>query len=355
MGSTLRISDPGDEALLARIRDRIREKGRITFAEFMETALYDPDHGYYTSGREPVGTRGDYLTGPEMHPAFGAMIARWVAGRWREMGSPSPFDVVEIGAGTGLLHAAIAAYLEKFEPELQRTLHYRAVEIRGVRSQSGESAIEVLESLAHIPDGSITGCIVSNELVDAFPVHVVVVEGRDLREIYVAWDGERFVEVTGEPSTPQIPSYFDRLGIVLPEGYRTEVNLEALGWIRQVAAKLSRGYVLTIDYGYTADEYYSPERRRGTLLCYYRHTSSEDPYVRVGQQDITAHVDFTSLMEAGRKAGLEVVQFTTQRDFLLAQGIREWLERANPRERRAILSLIDPRGMGGFKQLVQKK
>ena len=347
--------DPGNPNLIARIRSRIREKGRITFAEFMSMVLYDPDHGYYTSEREIIGTSGDFLTSPAMHPAFGAMVARWLAARWHEMGSPDPFCVVEMGAGKGLLAAGILAYMRESIPDIYTALRYLIIE-KGRKwtaderlSAVAEDKIEVFDSLAHIDADSIVGCFISNELIDAFPVHQVTVEGGRLRELYVTAEDGKFVEETGDPSTPEIPAYFERLCIVLPDGYRTEVNLRAPDWMREVGSKLHGGYVLTIDYGYTAEEYYSPKRRRGTLLCYYRHTYSEDPYVRVGLQDITAHVDFTSLINAGREAGLEPVKLTTQREFLLEQGIQERFKG------RAVMSLLDPQGMGGFKVLVQRR
>lgn len=356
---------PGNERLIERIRERIREAGRITFAEFMEAALYDPDGGYYTSGREIIGTGGDYLTSPAMHPAFGAMIARWLDARRREMGEPDPFDIVEMGAGKGLLCAAILAHASEYLPDLYASARYRIIEQTDLRRTADprlqglgiEDQISYAESLDSLPDDSVRGCFISNELVDAFPVHLVRVVDGELREIHVTWRDGGFVEVVGEPSTPEIHAYFDRLGISLPDGYTTEVNLRAFDWMRQVGRKLRSGFVLTIDYGYTAQEYYSPERSRGTLLCYYRHTYCEDPYIRVGEQDITAHVDFTSLIESGREVGLAPVEFTTQREFLIAQGVQSWVAEHTraPRERRVIASLLDPEGMGGFRVLIQRR
>jgi SAM-dependent MidA family methyltransferase len=335
--------DPGNDDLIAKIRQRIRMDGRITFAAFMEMALYDPEYGYYTCGRETVGTSGDFLTSPMMHHSFGQTIARWLEFAWRELGTPGNFDIVEMGAGKGLLRTVILDYLAENASDVRNAARYRIIE---------KSRSEPPASLSAIPDASITGCLFSNELVDALPVHLVTVEGGRLQEIFVSARGDRFIEEIDEPSTPDIPEYFDRLEIKLPEEYRTEVNLNALGWMNEVGSKLARGFVITIDYGYTADQYYSPDRRRGTLLCYYRHTWSEDPYARIGRQDITAHVDFTSLMHAGAASGLVATELTTQRDFLIQNGIREQI--AGSDGRRAIMALIDPRGMGGFRVLVQQ-
>lgn len=368
--------DPGNKLLIGKIRHLVREKGRITFAEFMEMALYDPEHGYYTSGHDRVGPRGDYLTSPAMHPVFGAMAGRWLAGNWAELGSPETFHIVEMGAGKGLLCASILSYLRDFLPELYSAAHYLVVEksdphpretiarLCGPVTEELSHKLHVLSSLSELPDAGIIGCFLSNELADSFPVHLVTVAEGRLKEIYVTIDGDEFTEEIAEPSTPGIPRYFERLGIRLPEGYRTEVNLRAPDWTREVGAKLAKGFALTIDYGYRAEEYYSPERRGGTLVCYYRHAYSEHPYVRVGRQDITAHVDFTSLMDAGRAAGLETVFYTTQREFLLEQGIENWLRQMEKSdipaqqkrsERRAVLALLDPRGMGRFRVLGQKK
>ena len=355
----LQSPEPGNEYLIHRIQERIKVEGRITFAEFMEMALYDPEYGYYTSGREPVGESGDYLTSPMMHPAFGAAIAKWLFAKWCDMGKPSQFDVVEIGAGKGLLCATILTWMQREFPELFQAVDYLIVERGSLRSDRAlnlpdmQGKVRVLEDVSEIPDGSINGCIFSNELVDAFPVHLVTVEGGRLQEIFVELCDHRFVEIFGEPSTPDIPEYFARLGILLPEEYRTEVNLHALDWIKQIGSKHASGYILTIDYGYAADEYYMPGRRRGTLMCYYRHMFSEDPYVRIGMQDITAHVDFTSLMNAEVESGIVVESFKTQRDFLIDLGFYDLMDRLEGR--RAAMSLIDPRGMGSFKALVQKR
>lgn len=352
--SYLESSDLGNEQLIAIIRDRILKNGPITFEAFMDMALYYPEYGYYTSGSEPVGTDGDYVTSPTMHPAFGAMIARWLHSKWQEMGSPERFDVVEMGAGKGLLCSTVVLRIEELYPDFLAAIDYTIVERRRSSSCIGpNSGIEFVDELSSIPDGSIEGCIFSNELVDAFPVHLVTMDSGRLQEILIGVKEDRFVEIFDEPSTPEISDYFDRLGIVLPDGYRTEVNLRALDWNKTVAKKLKEGYVLTVDYGYTADQYYSPERCRGTLICYYRHTYTEDPYIRIGKQDITAHVDFTSCIGAGEEVGLEAESLTSQRDFLMNQGIEEFM--ATSPGRRAMMSLIDPRGMGGFKVMIQKK
>ena len=221
-----------------------------------------------------------------------------------------------------------------------------------------------------IPADSITGVFLSNELVDAFPVHRVVKRPLGLREIYVAWapepsplEGEgrvrgRFVEIEAPPCSSALEAYFARLGISLEAGQQAEVNLEALEWMRQVGARLRRGLVVTIDYGHAAADLFAPARKTGTLLGYYRHTVSDSPYVRVGQQDLTAHVDFTSLALAGRDAGLEVTGFTNQLHFLINLGIELTFAGLDPESPQvaAMRELLRPDGMGTtYKILVQHK
>ncbi|MEO0949379.1 MAG: SAM-dependent methyltransferase, partial [Cyanobacteria bacterium J06641_5] len=206
-------------------------------------------------------------------------------------------------------------------------------------------------------------------LVDALPVHLVELVGDRLQEIYVAYRGDNFVEIRDEPSTPKLAEYFSDLGIELPgaaypEGYRTEVNLAARTWLETVDRKLQQGYLLTIDYGYPAAKYYHPQRYQGTLQCYYQHRRHNDPYLAVGEQDLTAHVNFTDLELQGNRLGLTHLGFTRQGLFLMALGLGDRLATLaqtckNPAElfqrRDALHQLIDPMGLGGFGVLLQGK
>jgi SAM-dependent MidA family methyltransferase len=216
-----------------------------------------------------------------------------------------------------------------------------------------------------LPALPINGCVWSNELVDAFPVHRVVRRAGGLREIYVTLAGEQFVEQEDAPSTSALDAYLHRLGVTLAEGQQAEINLAAIDWMRAVGRAIRRGYVLTIDYGYPADELYDGARRRGTLLAYHQHRVNEAFYERIGRQDLTAHVDFTTLAWAGRDVGLEVEGFTDQTRFLLGLGAHEAAERVlaaasddADRERTlaGIRGLLDPQDMGRvFKVLIQRK
>ena len=222
-------------------------------------------------------------------------------------------------------------------------------------------------SWSEIPENSIIGCCFSNELVDAFPVHRVTVKEGKLQEIYVTVSGDKLVEVADEISTDKLTQYFQLIDINLPslaypEGYFTEVNLVALNWLATVAKRLQKGYLLTIDYGYPAQRYYSPQRREGTLKCYYQHRHHNNPYVNLGSQDITCHVDFTALEIQGEKCGLPKVDFTKQALFLMALGLGDRLANLTNtkldlntmlKRRNALQQLIDPTGLGNFGVLLQ--
>ena len=353
------------------IRQRIQEAGRITFHEFMQMALYHPRHGYYASEREPMGRHGDYLTSPQVHPIFGYLVAKQLWQMWEVMGRPHPFEVVEMGPGTGLLARDILRWAQSREPDFFGTLRYYLVEPNEAlaarqRTTLAELSLPARQASWEEPEAdSVTGCFLSNELVDSFAVHRLAVEGGELREVYVTWAEGSFREETGPPSTPALAAYFDRLGLQPGEGCRAEVNLQAVEWMADMGRTLRQGFALTFDYGYPAPELYAPWRRDGTLLCFYRHNPSTDPYARLGRQDITAHVDFTTLMRAGEEHGLEPLGLTTQARFLAALGIGAGLEtvaRESPQaleeyyaRRRAVSELIDPAGLGRIRVLIQAR
>jgi SAM-dependent MidA family methyltransferase len=362
-----------NEALKDIIR-RIAEAGAITFREFMALALYHPRHGYYCSPREKMGRQGDYLTSPEVHPIFGWLVGKQLGQMWEIVGRPQPFAIVEMGAGSGALARDILDWARRHAPEFFAALEYRLVEVsdelaarqrRAVREVDERlEKVSWLSSLEAIPEGVVVGCFLSNELADAFPVHRVTVRAGHLQEVYVGWRDGRFEESLGPPSTPALEEYFRRLGLLPGEDCLAEVNLDALDWMRAVARALGRGFVMTFDYGYPAELLYAPWRRQGTLLCFYRHNPSTDPYARVGRQDMTSHVDFTSLVQAGQEAGLRPVGLTSQTRFLEALGIAGALAGAAQGDlsleeyfarRRALTELLDPAGLGRIQVLIQGK
>lgn len=352
---------------------RIAQTGRITFADFMEACLYEPEFGYYTSPGRKVGAEGDFYTSISVHATFGRVIARETAQMWRCMGSPSAFSLVECGAGNGRLACDILDYLAEREPAMYAGLTLVLVErepsLEDAQARMLAAHREHVAWLApeEFYGGSFrfSGCLYTNELIDALPVHRVVMAEEELQEIYVALRDGELVEETGPLSTPEIAEYLRRLDIRLHPGQQAEINLNALGWLEEVSGALEKGFILTVDYGYSAADLYAPHRKLGTLLCYYRHQTEENPYIRLGQQDITSHVDFTSLIQQGERLGLSCNWFGEQYRFLLSAGIieeLEELERSDVSEdeklriRLALKKLIMPEGMGGtFRVLVQSK
>jgi len=308
------------------IIQKIRQEGPLSFHDFMDMCLYYPGLGYYTSGVEKQGQEGDYYTSPLLSPVFGKMIAQQLEEMWSLSGEKE-FTVVEFGAGNGTLCRDILNNLKK-KKKLYSQLSYCIVE-----KSTGLSKKESL-CLAHknviwhdsartLP--AITGCVLSNELVDNFPVYRVIMQD-ELMEVFVDYNKE-FVELL-KPARQALTDYLAELKIHLPKGYRTEINLDATRWIREIALMLKKGYVLTIDYGYPSDELYAGYRNRGTLVCYHKHRINFDPYLNIGEQDITTHVNFSALCLWGFKYGLEYCGFRDQGHFLQALGFRESIQKA---------------------------
>ena len=352
------------------IRRRIQETGAITFAEFMEVALFWPQGGYYL-GPEPIGAPGDYYTSPLAHPAFGALLAQQLFQMWQFLSCPAKFTVVETGAGNGVLCRDVVAHSAHLPPEFRRSLRYICLDQRpAAGAEKGLSEMDGMPLVARaatrgMPLQAFVGCILSNEFLDSFPVHQVTVRLGSLREMYVGLRGQELVEIIGEPSTPALAARLVDLGVEMAEGQTAEINLGLDGWAQEVAAVLDTGFVLTIDYGHRAEELYSPERRlRGTLTTFYRHTQTDAPFRHIGRQDITSHVDFTSVAEAGRQAGLEELGLIPQGPFLsrlgldhlqrrlASLGLPDSIVQAN---RAGMLDLARPGGLGGFKVLAQAK
>ncbi|MGH7166192.1 MAG: class I SAM-dependent methyltransferase, partial [Nitrospiraceae bacterium] len=335
----------GHPDLVASITEEIRASGSITFARFMELALYHPRFGYYTRletkagaeantprgiGEDRIGWGGDYFTSSDVHPVLARALVRQVCQMDDLLGRPDPFTVIEMGAGKGALARDVLTACAKESGGLWARLRYvmidrspamRAAQEANLAPWLGQAGrVAWVSSLEDLPAESLVGVFLSNELVDAFPVHRIRIEQGEPNEVFVDERGGRFTERLGPLSTPALKEHLRRLDLSLPEGYTTEVNLDALTWMKGVARVLGRGFVITIDYGHTAQDLYGPDRQRGTLLCYYHHLASEDPYTRVGLQDMTAHVDFTSLAAVGEESGLHVTGFTNQMSFLMGLG-----------------------------------
>ncbi len=394
-------STTDNPALVDALRARIERESAITFRDYMDAVLYHPQLGYYAS-RQPMGREGDYLTSPEVHSMFGALVGKQIAEMWRAMGEPAALDVIEQGAGTGRMAHDLLRWASRREPAFFAAMRYRIVEISASLRERQRETLATLpdlrggqvEWLDELPD-AIEGVVVTNELLDSFPVHRVTDQspGRsdpspnpfpkgkgdetdltpspfpkgkgNFSEVWVTWQDGEFVEERRAPSTPRIEEYFGALGLTPASGCTVEVNLHAVDWVAEVAKKLRRGYVLTFDYGYEASELYAPWRRDGTLMGFYKHNPSSDPYARIGKQDMTAHVDFTSIKRAGQEHGLSVAGFTAQSRCLANLGIGAAIEEVAKEapsaleeyyaRRRAVTELIDPAGLGRIRVLAQRK
>jgi len=310
--------------LQEKIIERIKTEGPIPFETFMEMALYEPGLGYYATDNIEIGRAGDFYTSQHVHPAFGAMIAVQLEEMWKTMGRPPDFYAIEPGAGAGLMCLDILQYLQ--DKEFYHALTYLLVETNPSVQLKQKNLLKKYEDkvrwASSLPAvGNRKGCILSNELLDAFPVHLVEMN-EEIKEIYITFsDDSSFSEIRMPLSTPALTDYFDEFSVQLPKGYRTEINLRIKDWLQSASEILSEGFILTIDYGYPSGEYYSEERNRGTLLCYFRHQVHEDPYTNIGHQDITAHVNFSSVKKWGEFFGFRTLGFCRQGTYLISLGI----------------------------------
>ncbi len=360
-----------DAGLLARIVAEIRDAGPLTFARFMELALYDPEAGYYAAeaaddaDRGP-GRGGDFLTAPEGHPIFGWAIARLLVDAWAAVGRPTRFVVREHGAGAGGLALGILDGLRRSASPLAGAIRYQPVDIspglaRRLRERLAAAGLgHLLEAADHTPS---PGAILANELVDALPVHRVEGASPDdprgpLLERFVDLDSRNALTTSlGAPSTPALAARLRAEGIRLAPGQAAEVCLALDDWLRVAAAPLERGLVLVIDYGAPATELYAAGRG-STLRAYHRHRVHTDPLVAVGRQDLTAHVDLTAVERAAAANGLQLLGRTTQARLLADLGLGELLVGLQSRSdttlasyleaRSAVARMLDPRATGAF-------
>jgi SAM-dependent MidA family methyltransferase len=359
--------------LASRLRERIRREGAITFRDWMEAALYDAQDGYYCR-RDLVrwGRAGDYRTSPERSPLFAATFARYVSTLYEELRAPEVLHIIEAGAGAGDFARGLLDALRRTFPNIFASVRYvideasaDARERARLRLAPFAERVE-LRRLCEPSKAFDDGIIFANELLDAFPVHRVVMRGGKLLELYVGLDESgAFRTVEREPSTPRLAAYFERLGVRLCEGQLAEVNLEAREWIKRAVSTLRRGYLIIVDYGASAEELYqSPHRRAGTLRAFQRHQLFEDVLARPGEQDLTTTVDWTNILKAGEELGLRRLVFERQDKFLLRAGLLYGLELMTAQlqgEAEALTlrsgarELILPGGMSeSFQVLVQK-
>lgn len=354
--------------LAARLAQRIRAEGPISFADYMRACLYDPEFGYY---QRESSSRADYYTSVDVHPLFGALIAQQCAEMWRSLGMPAPLHLVEFGAGAGHLARQVLDHLQQTLPEFYAAVKYVAIEAGAARRQAAEMLLARNIAAGHCslaaePPASIeNGIILSNEFLDALPVHRVAQSGGRLREIFVDHGPDGFREILGELSSASIADYFAAQKIELAEGQEAEAAPEACQWIARAGRALRRGFVFTIDYGHHAPELYDSRHMRGTLLAYENHRCNEEFYLAPGEQDLTAHVNFTALRDSGVRAGLEWTGMVSQTHFLLALARAGDFRILEPpgasdteraRVRLLFKNLIYPEGMGEtFQVAIQHK
>jgi SAM-dependent MidA family methyltransferase len=342
----------GHPELLRLIFDEIRAGGPISFARFMELALHHAEHGYYAWGPERLGRGGDFFTASDVGATFGACLGRQLVEMDALLGRPSTFHYVEHGAGRGLLARDVEVALGLAAPDLARRFHATLVDTSsGMREASA----------GRLPDARVqaggpvrpwgAGCVVAVELLDALPVHRVRRRGDALVEVLVALDGDRLVETEGAPGS-DLRAWADAYGAAPEDGDEAEACLALHSTLAGLVGSIGRGFLVIVDYGHEAKRLFSPAHRRGTLMAYHRHRVSEDYLQRVGEQDLTAHVNLTALRREAEALGLQVLGITTQDRFLIANGILEGLDSdeggqvAATKRRLQAKQLIHPDGMG---------
>jgi SAM-dependent MidA family methyltransferase len=322
------------ERLSAVIRDEIaRAGGTLPFVRFMELALYAPGLGYYSAGRQKFGATGDFVTAPEMGNLLARCLARNVAPILRELADG---DLLEAGAGSGALAADLLLALAElgqlprryFILEVSAELRARQ---RATLAQRAAHLAGRVHWLDDLPP-TFRGVVLGNELLDAMPVQRFRVANGALRELHVAWEQDRFAWREAPPSAELESTVGPRIApLALADGYNSEIGLAAEGWVRTVAERLAAGVVLLVDYGFPRHEFYHAQRTHGTLMCHYRQRAHSDPLILVGLQDITAHIDFTAVAEAAHATGLDILGYTSQGQFLVASGITDLANAADPK------------------------
>ncbi len=349
----------GNPELIAFIREKIRACGPVSFAWFMEQALYHPMHGYYSSGRARIGRAGDYFSNVSVGPLFGRLMARQFAEMWEKLGRPNEFKIVEQGAHEGDFARDVMEAVRDSHPGFFEQLRYAIVEpVPLLQSRQTEALskfrdkVEWTESLKATPP--FRGVHFSNELIDAMPVHLLKWTGKEWLERHVAEKENVFTFVELPLSRGDLRQRTQLIPLPLPDGYETEINLQALEWIEALSQKLEAGFVVAVDYGLSREEFFAPHRHRGTLQSYANHRVLASPLEQIGQADLTAHVEWTSLLERAEARGLTSAGFADQHHFIT--GLLDESSAVDAKSKRALQTLMHPEFLGmKFQYLVLAK
>ena len=362
---------PVSTELERRLIERIKREGPITFRDFMQTALYDPELGYYNTERLKIGAQGDYYTSSNVHRAFGAVLGQAFAELWT--GSVEPLTIVEMGPGTGQLAADVLSAMRDEHPAIFDPLTYSLVEASTAMRKHQRDKLAFGDRVRfcepnELEQRPVRGIVFSNEFVDALPVHRARYMSGALEEQFVgvgsATDAAPLALVWSKPSTKKLAEYLERIAVTLREGQVIEINLDAIDWLGRMARALEHGLLVTIDYGDTAQHLCTPDRRSGTLRSFYRHRLIDSPLERIGEQDITASVNFTALIEYGRDLGFELISYERQTAFLTRMGLIERIAAEHDardslydlKEKLAVKNLFVPGGVSdSFRVLIQRR
>lgn len=340
-----------NQTLKAHILEAIAVKSApISFRDYMEMALYMPKLGFYTNPNTGIGQHGHFTTAPEISPLFAQCIASQI---YPCLQSKQLTHIIEFGGGSGQLALQLLLQLEQYDSLPER---YYFLDLSPVLKQQQQETIQShaphllqrCEWLNTLPKNQLNAIVIANEVLDAMPVHRFMIKGNEIKEIYIDKLDNELIEVCHPPS-PQLKKRITHLP-PLPEGYQSEVNLFIKPWLQSIFDVLDAGLVYLFDYGFPEKEFYHPDRHQGTLMCHYQHKAHPDPLIHIGEQDITAHVDFTHVAESGFDIGFDVKGYTHQGSFLIANKITEWVDMSDEqnrfRDNQAIKTLTLPHEMG---------